>query len=826
MTHRIDRRRAVAISWNAALALALCAVAWLAAPRASLAQEPDTSCWVTNGPVRAIVQAGQTIYIGGEFTHVGPPTGSFVRLDAATGAVLPPVNRVIGAVYSVCPDGAGGWFLAGDLKYVQGVPRDGLAHLDAAGALTDWNPQVDGLVSVVTRSGGTLYVGGYFTGIDGHPRSSLAAFDVATGAMTGWSPQSNNAVDVLVVDGGTVYACGGFTSMGGLPRNTLAAIDAATGAVTDWNPSPNQRVYALVVHGGRVYVGGNFSTIAGQSRLGVAALDPTTGAANQWDPHSLYPVLCLALSGGTIYAGGYIKEIGGALRHGIAGLDTVSGAATGFDPNVPGIVYSLLAAGGKVYAGGTFTSVGAQPRNGVAELDPATGAATSWNPNANQAVYALAADGGTIGAGGSFTSVGGVVRHKIAAIDAATGVATSWDPDASGNNSPYQEPTMVMSLAVDGGTVYAGGRFDHIGGQARDGIAALDATTGAATSWNPGANSDVRDLRVAGGTVYVAGDFWSIGGETRLGLAAIDPVTGAATSWDPHSDNSVSAIAIRGATVYAGGDFTAIGGQPRSGLGAVDVATGLATSWRPDVGQSPGIYDIVPRGDLVYVAGFWSVLAGGQVRRGIAAFDDQEGVHAGILPERLRERAGYGRRNHRRRRPVDAIGGQPPSRRDRCRERSRHGLNPAAVSTWDTPMDPEVVTSLAVIGDHVYAGGEFRSFGPWPQSCFARFARPGTLDIGRSTVASGPRLAASPNPFSRRSTLSFTLAASADVEVRIHDVGGRLVRTLHGGRVAAGSHRLEWDGRDGEGHPLPQGVYLATMATVALHQATRIVKLR
>ena len=41
---------------------------------------------------------------------------------------------------------------------------------------------------------------------------------------------------------------------------------------------------------------------------------------------------------------------------------------------------------------------------------------------------------------------------------------------------------------MSGGIVYAGGPFFMIGGQARGSIAALDATTGLATSWNPGAS--------------------------------------------------------------------------------------------------------------------------------------------------------------------------------------------------------------------------------------------------------------------------------------------------------------------------------------------------
>jgi len=62
--------------------------------------------------------------------------------------------------------------------------------------------------------------------------------------------------------------------------------------------------------------------------------------------------------------------------------------------------------------------------------------------------------------------------------------------------------------------VYAGGGFRSIGGSARHGIAALDATTGRATVWNPYAETNyenvaqsVDSLALSGSTVYAGGDF-------------------------------------------------------------------------------------------------------------------------------------------------------------------------------------------------------------------------------------------------------------------------------------------------------------------------------
>ena len=143
--------------------------------------------------------------------------------------------------------------------------------------------------------------------------------------------------------------------------------------------------------------------------------------------------------------------------------------------------------------------------------------------------------------GGGFTRVGPVggpmqTRNNIAAINATTGNATSWNPDANGG---------VYSLAISGTTVYAVGTFTTMGGQARKNIAAINATTGAATSWNPHANGGVISLAISGTTVYVGGGtFTTIGGKTRNNIAAINATTGAATSWNPHANGGVISLAI------------------------------------------------------------------------------------------------------------------------------------------------------------------------------------------------------------------------------------------------------------------------------------------
>ncbi len=81
--------------------------------------------------------------------------------------------------------------------------------------------------------------------------------------------------------------------------------------------------------------------------------------------------------------------------------------------------------------------------------------------------------------------IGGQDRHTIAALDATTGQATGWNPAPSYPPAPPEVVFSMNALAVSGQTVYAAGQFESIGGKSRYHLAALDAATGEATAWSP-----------------------------------------------------------------------------------------------------------------------------------------------------------------------------------------------------------------------------------------------------------------------------------------------------------------------------------------------------
>ncbi|MYA21547.1 MAG: T9SS type A sorting domain-containing protein [Gemmatimonadetes bacterium] len=72
--------------------------------------------------------------------------------------------------------------------------------------------------------------------------------------------------------------------------------------------------------------------------------------------------------------------------------------------------------------------------------------------------------------------------------------------------------------------------------------------------------------------------------------------------------------------------------------------------------------------------------------------------------------------------------------------------------------------------------------------------------------------AAYPNPFNASVQIPFAVwQANTPVELTVHDVLGRTVRTLIAGTMDAGRHVLHWDGRNAAGEPVGNGAYLVQL---------------
>lgn len=577
--------------------------------------------FVLDGDVLATARSADRLYFGGTFTEVGVRRGNGVAVDPSTGLVAEHRPMVAGSnVYAAVPDGSGGLFVAGDFTHVGGLRRDGAAHLLPDGGVDpDWAPSFNGIVRALDVAGSTVYLVGDFTLVDGQARRYAAAVDAVTGAVAPWDPAlDGGGVLAVKAAGSMVYVGGYFLTVGGSVRNFAAAVDATTGALAAWAPAPNAAVFSIAVSGTTVYLGGYFNQLQGATpRSRAAAVDATTGAPLAWDPDLDGVPYAIAVSGSTVYLGGAFQAVKGATRNRAAAVNATTGALLAWNPDLDGQVNALALSGGTVYLGGSFTTAGgATPRRRAVAVDASSGAMSSWNPAPNGTLNAIAPTANGIFLGGGLTSANpGIVRNRAAAIDLTTGTLEPWDPDLNGD---------VAALAVAGPTVYLGGAFTTAaGGTVRNRAAAVSGADAGLLAWNPDVNGRVNALAVVASTVYLGGFFGqvNVGGvpQTRSYLAAVDATTGTAMTWNPivyaggtATNRGVKALAASATTLYVGGLFDHVGGAAgtvRNCGAAFDLATGSLGAWNPDfntTGLTDRVEALAVDGATVYAGGYFT----------------------------------------------------------------------------------------------------------------------------------------------------------------------------------------------------------------------------
>jgi len=379
-----------------------------------------------------------------------------------------------------------------------------LGHWDDVG-LTSVNSQV----RAIAVSGSNVYVGGYFTDLNGISAADyIAKWDGASWSALGGNGVGNGSLNGPVLDvavsGSDVYAAGIFANVDPagavIPEaDFIARFDgsdwSALGSNGTGDGSLNNTVYAMAVNGSSVYAGGGFTDV-----------DPVTGAAipeadyiakfdgTDWSAlggdgvgnGSLNStVLAIAVSGSNVYAGGFFTNVdpvtGAAIPEAdyIAKFDGSDWSALGSngeltpDGSLNSVVWDVAISGSNVYAGGSFTDV-----------DPVTGAAipeadyiakfdgTDWSAlggngtgdgSLNNAVFAIGVSGSNVYAGGSFTDVDPVTGAAIPEADKiAKFNGTDWSAlggDGAGNGSLND---VVYAIGADAYKVYVGGNFTDV----------------------------------------------------------------------------------------------------------------------------------------------------------------------------------------------------------------------------------------------------------------------------------------------------------------------------------------------------------------------------
>ena len=83
-----------------------------------------------------------------------------------------------------------------------------------------------------------------------------------------------------------------------------------------------------------------------------------------------------------------------------------------------------------------------------------------------------------------------------------------------------------------------------------------------------------------------------------------------------------------------------------------------------------------------------------------------------------------------------------------------------------------------------------------------------------------------PNPFNASVQIPFSVREGTVVQLTVHDVLGRTVRTLTSGPAAAGRHVVRWDGRGEAGEPVGNGAYLVRLRAGNQRAAGKVTLLK
>lgn len=285
-------------------------------------------------------------------------------------------------------------------------------------------------------------------------------------------------------------------------------------------------------------------------------------------------------------------------------------------------------------------------------------------------VLALAAQSdGKVLVGGNFTHVNGSAQANLARLNADGTRDTTWAATVNG---------IVRAIVILGSDVFIGGDFTTVNGATWNRLAKLSLSNGALDAgWNPNASGTVNALATDGSYLFVGGAFTTFTGGTRNRLARFTLPGGALDSWNPNASNTVSALAVSDSHVYVGGTFTTLSGSTRNRLGRFGLSTGALDAWHPNSNGNVNALVITPA--HVYAGGpFTSV-----------SFNNRNRL---------------------------------------CRFARSDGLLDL---TWDPNAGGvgTAVNALGAGGTHLYAGGNFTTFGVTPRNRLARFAfADGALD--------------------------------------------------------------------------------------------------
>jgi trimeric autotransporter adhesin len=295
-------------------------------------------------------------------------------------------------------------------------------------------------------------------------------------------------------------------------------------------------------HGGW-FIAGGFSRVDGVPRSNLAHINRDGALDTAWRPPTLSPALMspflsVAVQGHKVLVAGPFRNADGHPRHGAVALDRDNGSV---DPSwrPPKVCadgdWRIEVAAGRIYLA---TACAAPPC--LVRLDRADGAVSDWSAGIVAVgeigcVNSVATSAGVVAFTGGFTQVGGQPRNGIAAVNADTGgVVDHFDPHGRCAQAGH-------AIAITDQLTFVGGDGCLIG------AFALANGRQLCTVPRHGSTATTATLATYAHRVYLGGSFGSVEGSTSNGFAALNQRSGRPLhTWHPPAGSQLEAISISG----------------------------------------------------------------------------------------------------------------------------------------------------------------------------------------------------------------------------------------------------------------------------------------
>ena len=101
-----------------------------------------------------------------------------------------------------------------------------------------------------------------------------------------------------------------------------------------------------------------------------------------------------------------------------------------------------------------------------------------------------------------------------------------------------------------------------------------------------------------------------------------------------------------------------------------------------------------------------------------------------------------------------------------------------------------------------------------------------SANTDEQALAGYNKISVSPNPFNELAVISYTLEKQSEVELKVYNLKGQLIKTLHKGSQNKGEQVLAWDGSDNRNQAVSAGLYfLRLSASGGILKTHKLLKL-